>query len=233
MSQFSQPRRSLLRNAALLLLAFACPGLARAAELSSADTADLMAKLHQHRRDYPALTADFAEQKTSHLLQQPLTSSGTLSFQSPNKFRRELKGAKPSLMVSNGQKLWIYYPSFNEAELYVLGQRAFFDSAIEALTAGLNFQSVEQYYRYTASKEANGYRLDLTPKSSALKRFVKSLAVYVDDQYRVTRTVADLPKGDQVTTTYRNQKPVKGGLPGSTFDYNPPSSAHISQPLGK
>lgn len=192
-----------------------------------------MAKLHQHRREYPALTADFTEQKTSHLLQQPLTSSGTLSFEAPNKFRRELKGAKPSLMVSNGQKLWIYYPSFNEAELYVLGQRAFFDSAIEALTAGLNFQSVAEYYRYTAAKEANGYRLDLTPKSSALKRFVKTLVVYVDDQYRVSRTVAELPKGDQITTTYRNQKPVKSGLPNSSFDYNPPANTHISQPLGK
>ena len=58
-------------------------------------------------------------------------------------------------------------------------------------------ESLRAVYRYTAAKEANGYRLDLTPKSSALKRFVKTLMVYVDDQYRVTRTVAEL--GDVFT----------------------------------
>src|SRR4051812_17048992 len=107
MSLFGIPRK--MRNAALLLLAAAAAAFAVApaagAELSPAETQQLMARLHEHRAKFPSLTADFTEEKTSHLLQKPLQSQGTLFFSAPNKFRRELKGNTPSIMVSNGQKL--------------------------------------------------------------------------------------------------------------------------------
>ncbi len=203
----------------------------RAADLPPAETAQLLAKLQEHRTKFPSLTADFTEEKTSHLLEKPLISSGTIAFQIPNNFRRELKGSSPSLMVSNGQKLWTYYPNFKEAEVYSLGQRSFFDQAIEALTAGLNFHNVAEYYRYTATRDAAGYHLVLTPRSGSLKRILKEITVTVDDAYKISRTVAILPKGDQIVTTYRNQRPAP--LPASTFEFTPPADAHISTPLGK
>jgi chaperone LolA len=217
--------------AAALLAPLLSPALAAPGDLSSAEAAQLLARMQEHRAKFPSLTADLSEEKTCHLLQKPLVSNGTLAFQAPNKFRRELKGNNPSLMVSNGQKLWIYYPKFKEAELYLLGQRAFFDDAIEALTAGLNFQRVADFYRYTITRDGSGYRMLLTPKSGGLKRIMKELTVQVDESLRVTRTVAVLPKGDQVVTSYRSQKPT--ALPASTFDYAPPADARVSQPLGK
>jgi len=42
------------------------------------------------------------------------------------------------LVVCDGRELWIYYPSFKEAEHYVLGQHSFFDDSIAALTASSN-----------------------------------------------------------------------------------------------
>ena len=203
----------------------------RAADLPPGETQTLMKNLQEHRAKYPSLTADFTEEKTTHLLTKPLTSEGTISFQVPNKFRREVKGSSPSLTVSDGAKLWIYYPAFKEAELYTLGQRQFFDDSIAALTAGLNFQHVEQFYTYTAGREAGGYRLALTPRSGGLRRMVKELAVFVDSDFKIQRTEATLPKGDRVVTTYKNQRPTP--LPATTFDFTPPADAHLSQPLGK
>lgn len=204
---------------------------ASAAQLSSAETNQLLANLQQHRAKFPSLSADFTEEKVTRLLQKPVVNQGTISFQVPNKFRRELRGSNPSLTVSNGQRLWIYYPNFKEAELYPLGQRAFFDDAIAALTAGLNFQQVAEFYRYSAFREPGGYRLVLTPKSGGLKRMLRELSVWVDDNYKIDRTVAVLTKDDRITTTYRNQRPTP--LPASTFEYTPPADANVTQPLGK
>ena len=120
-----------LRTFALLLGAMTFT--LRAAELPPAEAASLLEKLQQHRAKFPALTSDFTEEKTTHLLNKPMTGTGTLAFQAPNKFRRELKGKNPSLTVSNGEKLWIYYPNFKEAELYTMGQRQVFDDSIAAL----------------------------------------------------------------------------------------------------
>ncbi len=218
--------------AALALFLSAAPPAHAQEPLPGAETTQLLTRLQEHRAKFPSLTADFTEEKTSRLLQQPLTGSGTLSFQAPGKFRRELRGSSPSVMINNGQKLWIYYPNFKEAELYTLGQRAFFDDAIEALTAGLNFQRVADFYRTTAFREGDRYRIVLTPKSGGLKRILRELTVWVDaEDFKIERTAAALPKGDRVITTYRNQRPAP--LPSSTFEWSPPADAHVSQPLGK
>ena len=203
----------------------------RAADLPPAETQTLMKSLQEHRAKFPSLTADFTEQKTTRLLTRPLTSEGTITFQVPNKFRREIQSPSPSLTVSDGAKLWIYYPAFKEAELYTLGQRQFFDDSIAALTAGLNFQHIEKFYTCTAAREADGYRLALTPRSGGLRRMVRELAVFVDADFKIQRTETTLPKGDRIVTTYKNQRPAP--LPAGTFDFTPPADARISQPLGK
>ncbi len=214
-----------------LLLLLLLPTMLRAAALSPAETADLLEHLQEHREKFPSLTADFTEERATRLLNKPLKTEGTLAFHAPNKFRREVKGATPSLTVSDGRRLWIYYPNFKEAELYTLGQRAFFDDSIAALTAGLNFQHVAEFYRYEAAGEGSGFRIVLTPKTSGLKRMLQSLTVWVDRDYRIERTEVALPKGDRLVTQYRNQRPTP--LPASTFEFTPPPGAHVSQPLGK
>jgi len=71
----------------------------------------------------------------------------------------------------------------------------------------------------------------LTPKSGGLKRMVKELVVTVDDDFKIQKTEARLPKDDRVVTTYHNQRPT--ALPASTFEFTPPAGTEISQPLGK
>jgi len=66
---------------------------------------------------------------------------------------------------------------------------------------------------------------------SEFKRMVKELVVWVDDDFKIQKTEARLPKDDRVVTTYRNQRPTP--LPASTFEFTPPSGTEISQPLGK
>jgi len=212
---------------ALLIIAAA----ARAAELSPSETGELIEKMKEHRAKFPSLTADFTEEKASRLLQKPLITSGTIAFTTPNLFRREVKGANPSTTVCDGHELWIYYPNFKEAEHYVLGQHSFFDDSIAALTAGLNFNSIGQYYRFTASREDSGYRLQLLPKSGGLKRMMQQFNIWITSDFLISRTETITPKGDRVLTTYRNQKAED--VPKSTFTFRPPADTKISTPLGK
>lgn len=225
---FSRLASPLLRGSFVIAL-FAAT--AQATDLSPAETQTLLKTLEAQRAKSPSITADFVEEKTTRLLAKPLVTEGTIAFQTPNKFRREVTGKSPSLTVSNGQKLWIYYPAFKEAELYTLGQKAFFDDSIAALTAGLNFNQVDKFFSYKAARDGNAYRIQLTPRSSGLKRMVKELTVWIDDDAKVQRTETTLPKGDRVQTSYKNQR--ASSLPASTFDFAPPADANVTQPLGK
>jgi outer membrane lipoprotein-sorting protein len=201
------------------------------AEPTPGDEKALLARLSEQRAQFPAMTADFTEERTTRMLNKPLRSTGTIAFQSPNKFRRELQGSSPSLTVSNGSELWIYYPNFKEAEHYTLGQKQFFDDSLAALTAGLNFQDVERFFKVAPSREGDGWSIVLTPKSAGLRRLLTSLTVRLNADGAVERTEAILPKGDRVVTTYRNVRFVKSVDAG--FDFKPPAGANVSTPLGK
>ena len=62
--------------------------VAPAQQLSADDEKALLAKLRERRAQFPALTADFTEERTTHLLNKPIRGSGTIAFHAPGKFRR-------------------------------------------------------------------------------------------------------------------------------------------------
>ncbi len=78
-------------SAVLLFLAVII--IVNGAPLSEADLKNLLAGIRQNR----STEADFQEQRMIRLMKRPILSSGKVWFQSPNKFRREVKGSSPSL----------------------------------------------------------------------------------------------------------------------------------------
>src|SRR6266576_7098632 len=83
----------------------------QAQSLSSAEVKNLLARIREKRAPAPQIQADFQEEKLMRLMSKPVVSAGRVWFQAPNKFRREVKGNSPSITVSDGQQLWIYYPA--------------------------------------------------------------------------------------------------------------------------
>ena len=219
-----------IRSAAAALALILFTAAAHAQQLSADDEKALLTRLREHRAQFPALTADFTEDRTTHLLNKPIRGTGTIAFHAPGKFRRELKGTSPSLTVSNGTDLWIYYPNFSEAEHYTLGKKQFFDDSLAALTAGLNFQDVEKFFRVSPAREGTGWRIVLTPKSAGVRRLLTTLTVWLNADAVVEKTDAALPKGDRIVTTYRNVRAHK--TVEAKFDFTPPAAAHIRTPLG-
>src|SRR5260370_28267952 len=110
------------------LTSFASPG-----PLATSELKDLLARIRENR----ITQADFEEQRFLRLMKKPIASSGRVWFQPPNKFRREVKGNSPSLTVSNGQQLWIYYPNFKSAEHYSIVSPSALDSFIAPFNSRL------------------------------------------------------------------------------------------------
>jgi outer membrane lipoprotein-sorting protein len=204
--------------------------IANSAPLSEADLKNLLAGIRQNR----STEADFQEQRMIRLMRKPILSSGKVWFQSPNKFRREVKGSSPSLTMSDGHQLWIYYPNFKAAERYPLGKGSPLDSTVAAINSSLNLEDVENTFQISAAKIDSpqaGYELTLLPRAASMKRVFQKLELRINDQLRVERTDMLLPNGDRIVTTYSNQ--TSGPVPASMFEFTPPAGADVSAPLGK
>ena len=165
------------------------------------------------------------------LMKNPVVSSGTVWFQTPNKFRREVKGNSPSITVSSGRELWIYYPNFKSAERYPLGKGSPLDATVAAINSALNLEDIESSFNVTATRSDNGHELQLLPRTAAMKRVFQKLDLRINSEFRVERTDMLLPNGDRIVTTYSNQK--RAGIPASTFEFKPPAGTEVTTPLGQ
>jgi outer membrane lipoprotein carrier protein len=209
----------------VLFVALTC--ITKSAPVSEADLKNLLAGIRQNR----ITQADFQEERVIRLMKKPILSSGKVWFQPPNKFRREVKGSSPSLTVSNGRQLWIYYPNFKLAERYPLGKGSPLDSTVAAINSSLNLENVENTFQIGATKTDIGYELTLLPRTASMKRVFQELDLRINNQLRVERTDMLLPNGDRIITTYSNQ--TRAPVPPSTFEFTPPPGTEVSTPLGQ
>ena len=198
-----------------------------AQQLSPSDLKNLLARIRENR----ITQADFQEQRFLRLMKKPIVSSGLVWFQPPNKFRREAGGNSPSLTVSDGHQLWIYYPNFKSAERYSIGSRSPLDSIIAAINSALNLENVENTFDITGAKIDNGYELALIPRTPAMKRIFQKLNLRINGSLRAERTEVLQVSGDRIVTSYSNQ--TRAPVPPSTFEFTPPPGTDIATPLGR
>jgi outer membrane lipoprotein-sorting protein len=207
------------------------PAFAQGEPLSPAAVKNLLQRIREKRVAAPNVQADFREERMLHFMNKPVADSGKVWFQAPNKFRREVKGNAPSVAVSDGKQLWIYYPNFKSAEHYSLGKRSPIDAAIAAIDTALNLGDVESTFNVGGSKIGNEYELELTPRSASMKRMFRKFDVRLSSDLLVTRTEMLQPNGDRIVTDYSNQS--RAPIPASTFEFTPPPGTQITNPLGR
>jgi len=217
-------------SSTLLLLTLSA-SLACGQELSATEINNLLAGIRARRTADPGMQADFHERKQIQLMTKPIETSGKVWFEAPNKFRREVKGNAPSLTVSNGTHLWIYYPNFKSAEQYKLGKHSPVDAAVAAINAALNVDDVEHNFRMTGSKTDKGYALTLIPRSPSTKRMFEKFDLLLNSDLLAERVEMFQPNGDRVVTNYTNQS--RGQIPNSIFEFRPPQGTAVTTPLSR
>src|SRR5437763_10572177 len=210
-----------------IFFVLALTSVATSAALSEAELKNLLAAIRQNR----TTQADFQEQRVIRLMKKPVVSSGAVWFQPANKFRREVKGTSPSITVSDGRELWIYYPNFKSAERYPLGKGSPLDATVAAINSALNLENIETSFNISATKSDTGHELALLRRTGAMKRVFQKLDLRINNEFRVERTDMLLPNGDRIVTTYSNQ--TRAPIPPPTFEFKPPPATEVTAPLGQ
>lgn len=214
-----------MKHLALFTLLFVTVSL-HAQELSPAETTDLINRLADARKGN-AFQTDFREEKRLAAMEKTVVETGTLAFLPPDKFRREVPGK--STTVCDGQTLWLYYPEFNEVEKYSLTSSRALRESLAAMTAGLGLQDVAKNYAIQAWKESNGYRLQLTPKSAALRKTVGTLTIQLAENLSARKIDIEGGKGEGSTITFSNER--RASLSPKDFTFQPPQGASVTEPL--
>jgi outer membrane lipoprotein-sorting protein len=214
----------------VLLISIFFADVLHAAPLSQDEITDLVKRLETVYQNRTSLQANFKEERHMAILKEPVVNQGKIWFTPPDKIRREITGNSPSTTVIDGKKMTIYYPKLQTAEQYDLVKRPIIRQSLEALTAGLNFQRVSDYYSIEGSKEGNTYVVTLTPKTASIRRLIKSLTLTMQTDLTPQKVDYQSPRGEQVLIDYSDVK--RDPVADSVYEFTPPAGTNITNPFG-
>jgi outer membrane lipoprotein-sorting protein len=214
----------------VLLVSICFTTVLQAAPLSPDEITDLVKRLETVYQNRTSLQANFREERHMAILKDPVVNEGKIWFTPPDKIRREITGNSPSTTVIDGKKMTIYYPNLKTAEQYDLEKRPIIRQSLQALTAGLNFQRVSDYYSIEGTKEDKSYVITLTPKTAAIRRLVRSLTLTMQTDLTPEKVDFQSPRGERVFISYSDVK--RDPVPDSEYDFTPPAGTNVTNPFG-
>jgi len=154
------------RTLAIAALLYASSAIAQPASLD-----DLMQRLAQRQHD----RASFEETEHLALLERPLTSSGLLLYDAPDRLEKRTLTPKPERLLLEHGHLEVH----RGARTYSLNlsdapQIAPFIDSIRATLAG-DETALERSYLPTFQSDAAGWSLELVPRTAALAAIVSRI----------------------------------------------------------
>lgn len=186
----------------LCLLLFAATQAAAESALSADEILDKV----ESRYDCDTFSAEFIQTSTLKAMDISDTASGTVIFKRPKKFRWTYDRPDKQLIISDGDRLWIYKPQERQVmmgkakNLFGEGRGASFLSDIKSLRADFEARLAPDKMQKTGY-----YVLEMVPKK---KSEILSAAYLEIEQksFEVTAIDTDNPYGDHTRIEFKKRK---------------------------
>ena len=160
----------------VLIGGFVSIEVAVATDQSALDIHQLFELLEQT----PRTTSRFTEQQHIGILDQPITSSGTLTFVGPTHLEKHVLTPVESRFVVTADRLTIESANRSEQKTYRLAQQPALKGFVEAFRATLSgdLQSLQRFYELKIYGTMRKWRLELTPTDAEVKKLIRYVRVH-------------------------------------------------------
>lgn len=173
-------------------------------KMSSAESADLKAKVKAHAKTINTLSSDFTQYKHLDFLSNDIETSGKLAFKSPDMVKWEyLKPFKYSVLFKN-DKLYINDEG-NKSDVDLGSNKMFkqLNALIINSVKGDMFDDKEFDISYF-KKEANS-EVHFSPKDEAFTKYIKSFHIIFNDEGHVVELKMIEPSEDYTRIIFSNR----------------------------
>lgn len=187
---------------------------------NAAKTPAISATMHEKYKDVKAITAEFVQTQKKIALGKTKTSEGRIYIRRPEMFRWETTKPEPSILVSNGKKVWFYTPPFREGENGQVMVRKAADVqsklAIDLLSGQANLEK-----SFKTKKLPDGH-FDLVPLLPAGD--VSRIELFLEKQTNLVYKVVLHTKTGNETELVLKGVTVNPQLSDSMFQFVPPEN---------
>lgn len=196
-----------------------------AAGLSAATLDGVLARLERAEAEIKTLIFDYTQTVSLSAASAETQVSGTVSFQRPDRFRVESRGASSQTVISDGTHLWIYSPARKQVIKDTVSGALGAQGAPMGL-GGFQWKVSEMKKEFSIALENGASEvpvLVLTPKNAAA---TTTLRLWIDMDRGVavkTAMVTDAVKTDVSLAGVRVNPRLSKGL----FQFKPPAGVDV------
>ena len=189
----------------LLLILSELSTLTPAAELPPVVSAWLAAQTN-----IQSWSADLVQTRTLKSLTQPLTATGHVWFEAPNRFRWEIQHPQQTIALRATEELLVIYPRLKRVERIPLtgNQAGPWKDALALLEAGFPRSEADllrQYNIVSQTVTGDTGHLVLQPKSALAKRMIPQIGVAFDTQdHSLKSTELVFADGSKMRNDFKN-----------------------------
>lgn len=220
-----------INRLSLLIFSLALP--AAAAELKPEVQQWLAAQAH-----IQSWSADFVQTRTLKSLAQPLTATGHVWFQAPNRFRWELGHPAQTIALREADQLLVIYPRLKRVEEFPLtgNQTGPWRDALSLLEAGFprSRAELESQYNVLSQTVKNGTgEVVLQPKSPTAQRMIPQIKIdFGTKDYSLRATELEFADGSTMRNDFKNAV-LNPQIDPKLFSPQLPPDYKVVQPLKK
>jgi outer membrane lipoprotein-sorting protein len=183
-------------------------------------------------------SADFVQTRSLKSLVQPLTATGHVWFDAPNRFRWELGSPAQTIAVRASSELLVIYPKLKRVERFPLSgtQGGSWKDALALLEAGFPRSAAElesQYNILDQTIREGVVRLVLQPKSAAARRMMPQISIEFDPKdFSLKATELTFADGSSLRNDF-NHAVLNPLIDPRQFSPPIPSEYKVVEPLKK
>jgi len=185
----------------------------------------IVRQLARTQREIEDFTADIVQEKRISFLRKEIVSRGVMEFKRPDKVLIELFDPDPSLMVVDGNSLWLYFKRERIAQRYRVANNPMLKRYLMILD---NPFKVGWEKLTSVRREGDSAVLEFIPEQG--EAIFSKIVLWVSTGDWLIRKLALHEKsGDLTILSYENIR-VNTGIPDSHFKLELPADVEILQP---
>lgn len=199
------------------------PGLAGEKRLAA-----LIERVKLEQKKLRTLEARFVQRQESSLLLAPEESRGTFSYATPDRVRWEYTSPDPISIVIRGDEMTTWYRDLGRADQLKIGRYS--NQVFEYLGAKGSMDQLKEYftvYLHTPGKRGSPFKLRLDPRYARIKKRLKEMEIWFDDQsFLPTRLRYVEADGDVTEYSFSDFK-VNAAIPAARFELDLPAGVEL------
>lgn len=185
-------------------------------------------RVQRHYESVRALEAGFVQQTRSVMLGSSLggdeRTEGRVVFAKPGRMRWEYEKPEPSLVVSDGETLWIHDPAAREVQRLPVSQGYLSGAALQFLLGEGDVLESFAVDADACGDDAESVELRLTPRSGATYERLGLTVSPSSGEVQATEVI-DL-FGNATRIAFRDVK-TNPEVPDATFRFTPPDGTRV------